>query len=269
MPEKSAIWDAFYENRSRYKTDQNHFNAWCYACLDVVVAAEKQSEILASAHGSVVPPVKTEKEWCEIASKKVVPICGKVQGMRTHLMKKCTVIKASPARQRIRDEILGRVDAAKNSAPPPRAQSHPASQPSSSRAYSEMPPPAFPSASPAAPPVSWSWNAVQNPEFKLFFGKYMPQATLPDRRVLSGPILEREAAKVISRTRQQTNGKLATYSEDGWSNVARTHVDTSIISVEGTSYLLRTHDMTGRPKTGDELYDIVTSDLDIWKRGFL
>lgn len=75
---------------------------------------------------------------------------------------------------------------------------------------------------------------MNSPEFKLFFSKYLPQAVLPDRRVLSGAILEREAAKVIARTRQETNGKLATYSEDGWTNIARTHVDTSVISVEAT-----------------------------------
>jgi hypothetical protein len=80
----------------------------------------------------------------------------------------------------------------------------------------------------------WSWNAVNSPELKLFFGKYLPQAVLPDRRVLSGSILEGEAAKFIARARQETNGKLATYSEDGWTNVSRTHVDTSIISVEAT-----------------------------------
>ncbi|KAJ7041926.1 ribonuclease H-like domain-containing protein [Mycena alexandri] len=107
----------------------------------------------------------------------------------------------------------------------------------------------------------WSWNTVSNPEFKGFFQKYLPQASLPDRRVLSGEILDAEAAKVITTARRQTKGKLATYSEDGWTNIAKTHVDTSVISVEGTSHLLKTHDMTGRPKTGDELYGLVQEDI--------
>ncbi|KAJ7747421.1 ribonuclease H-like domain-containing protein [Mycena maculata] len=108
----------------------------------------------------------------------------------------------------------------------------------------------------------WSWNAANNPEFKLFFDKYLPSAVIPDHRVLSGSILTSEANKVISATRQKIEGKLATYSEDGWKNVVHTHVDTSVLSVEGQPYLLRTHDMTGRPKTGDELFEIMKSDFE-------
>jgi hypothetical protein len=125
----------------------------------------------------------------------------------------------------------------------------------------------------------WSWNAVANPELKLFFEKYLPAAELPDRRVLSGSILKTEANKVIVATRQKIQGKLATYSEDGWKNIAHTHVDTSMLNIEGRviicpkicgdigsfpywPYLLRTHDMTGRPKTGDELFEIMKSDFE-------
>ncbi|KAJ7101760.1 hypothetical protein C8R44DRAFT_528061, partial [Mycena epipterygia] len=78
----------------------------------------------------------------------------------------------------------------------------------------------------------WSWKAISNPQFKLFFDKYLPAAKLPDRRVLSGRILDKEADKAIARTRQLIEGKLAIYSEDGWMNIAKTHVDTSMLSVE-------------------------------------
>jgi hypothetical protein len=72
----------------------------------------------------------------------------------------------------------------------------------------------------------------------MFFDKYVPDAKLPDRRVLSGRILTGEAEKVVQRTRQLTDGKLATYSEDGWTNIAKTHVDTSLISVEAQVRLI-------------------------------
>ncbi|KAJ7034526.1 ribonuclease H-like domain-containing protein [Mycena alexandri] len=201
MPNESPIWDAFYSNKSKYKSNNSNKNAWCYA----------QS-----------------------------PICGKGDVMRVHLTKKCPVIKASLERQQHRDALLARVDAEKTqpSQPPPS---------SSSRSYS-MPPPV--------------------PEFKGFFQRYLPQATLPDRRVLSGRILDEEAAKVIATARMETNGKLAMYSEDGWTNTARTHVDTSIISVEATPYLLKTHDMTGRPKTGDELFGLVRKDIEYAKETY-
>ncbi|KAJ7167705.1 hypothetical protein C8R46DRAFT_812141, partial [Mycena filopes] len=109
---------------------------------------------------------------------------------------------------------------------------------------------------------NFAWNIAQNPEFQLFISKYIPGAVIPDRRILSGSILTAESNKVIARTKQRIQGKLATYAEDGWKNVAHTHVDTSVLSVEGEPYLLRTHDMTGRPKTGDELFAIMKSDFE-------
>ncbi|KAJ7454143.1 ribonuclease H-like domain-containing protein [Mycena latifolia] len=112
----------------------------------------------------------------------------------------------------------------------------------------------------------WSWNDANNPEFKLFFEKYLPAAQIPDRRVLSGTILTGEANKVIAATRNKIKGKMATYVEDGWKNVAHMHIDTSVLCVEGQLYLLKTHDMTGRPKTGDELFEIMKSDfLHAWE----
>ncbi|KAJ7468182.1 ribonuclease H-like domain-containing protein, partial [Mycena latifolia] len=77
-----------------------------------------------------------------------------------------------------------------------------------------------------------------------------------------GSTLKREADKVIGKTRLKIEGKLATYSEDGWKNVAHTHVDTSMLNVDSQAYLLRTHNMTGRPKTGDELFEIMKSDFE-------
>ncbi|KAJ7458993.1 hypothetical protein FB451DRAFT_1507203 [Mycena latifolia] len=95
---------------------------------------------------------------------------------------------------------------------------------------------------------------VTSPEFIWFSST---AARLPDR-VLSGRILDKESDKAVERTRKQIQGKLATYSEDGWTNIAKTHVDTSMLSVEtklhnnsspfcpfcltiDKPYLLRTH----------------------------
>ncbi|KAK6969283.1 hypothetical protein R3P38DRAFT_2573495 [Favolaschia claudopus] len=61
----------------------------------------------------------------------------------------------------------------------------------------------------------WSYNALSNPQFKYFFSKYLPSADIPDRRTLSGPVLKRQADKVITKTRERIQGKLATYTEDG------------------------------------------------------
>ncbi|KIM90831.1 hypothetical protein PILCRDRAFT_83980 [Piloderma croceum F 1598] len=33
MPPKSPIWELYIGNKTLYKTDQSHFNAWCNDCL--------------------------------------------------------------------------------------------------------------------------------------------------------------------------------------------------------------------------------------------
>lgn len=50
------------------------------------------------------------------------------------------------------------------------------------------------------------------------------------------------------------------YEADGWKNIAKTLVITSMLVVNHRPYLLHTHNMTGRPKTGDTLWAIVLED---------
>lgn len=38
---------------------------------------------------------------------------------------------------------------------------------------------------------NFAWNAAANPQLLLFFSKYVPEAKIPDRRVLSGRVLNR------------------------------------------------------------------------------
>ncbi|KAH7869208.1 ribonuclease H-like domain-containing protein, partial [Lentinula edodes] len=102
--------------------------------------------------------------------------------------------------------------------------------------------------------------------FRTFFQKWLPDAHVPDRRVLAGRLLSDLANGVIVETREKVNGKLGTYQADGWKNVAKTNVNTSLITVEGKSHLVKTHDMTGRPKTGDEYYSIMEEDIEYIKK---
>ncbi|KAF7326313.1 DUF659 family protein [Mycena kentingensis (nom. inval.)] len=108
---------------------------------------------------------------------------------------------------------------------------------------------------------NWSWMGVNGDVTRFFFGKWIPGAQMPDRRHLSGKVLDERADKVIERTRKEINGKLASYSADGWKNIASTNLNSSVLSVETKPYLLKTHNMTGRPKTGDEFFKMMSSDL--------
>jgi hypothetical protein len=77
-----------------------------------------------------------------------------------------------------------------------------------------------------------SWNAVGNPEMRLFMGKWIPGVAVQDRRILSGRILDGEGKKVEARLIEKVKGKLATGQCDGWENIAKTHVVTSVFTVE-------------------------------------
>jgi hypothetical protein len=75
------------------------------------------------------------------------------------------------------------------------------------------------------------WNAANNPQTHLFFQKWIPGAVVPDRRTLSGPILDREAAKVEDRLKSKLQGRLATFTTDGWKNKAKQSIVATMVSV--------------------------------------
>ena len=52
-----------------------------------------------------------------------------------------------------------------------------------------------------------AWNTANNPQVCLFFEEWIPGAIVPDRRTLSGPILDREAGKVLYLTEKQERSK--------------------------------------------------------------
>ncbi|KII89273.1 hypothetical protein PLICRDRAFT_175485 [Plicaturopsis crispa FD-325 SS-3] len=105
------------------------------------------------------------------------------------------------------------------------------------------------------------WNAAANPQLKLFTQKWIPGAKVPDRRALSGKVLDGEVAKVEEKTRVKIQGKLATGQCDGWKNIAKTSVVTSMVTVKHEAYLVRTHDVSNAPKTGDHLLELTVADI--------
>jgi hypothetical protein len=78
----------------------------------------------------------------------------------------------------------------------------------------------------------FAWNAASNPEMDLFFSKWMLGAIVPDCRSLSGQVLDGKVVKVEAWTKERIAGKMATGQCNGWKNVAKTSIVTSIITVE-------------------------------------
>jgi hypothetical protein len=75
------------------------------------------------------------------------------------------------------------------------------------------------------------WNAANNPQMQIFVQKWVPGAVVPDRRTLSGPILDREATKVEDKLKAKLSGRLATFTTDGWKNKAKQSIVASMVSV--------------------------------------
>lgn len=77
------------------------------------------------------------------------------------------------------------------------------------------------------------WNAANNPQTRIFSSKWLSDdVVIPDRRILSGRILNEQAKKVEENIKVKVQGKLATGQCDGWKNVAKTSVVTTVMSVE-------------------------------------
>lgn len=79
--------------------------------------------------------------------------------------------------------------------------------------------------------LNLAWNAAAHPETKAFFARWLPHLHVPDRRTLSGPLLRAEKQKVVARIRSKVHGKYAMLQCDGWRNVARISIVTSMMTV--------------------------------------
>lgn len=77
-----------------------------------------------------------------------------------------------------------------------------------------------------------SFYILERPEFRHFILKWISGVRLPDRHTASGSVLQAEAERVVSETRKRVEGKYACYQADGWKNVAKTSVVSSMILVD-------------------------------------
>jgi hypothetical protein len=75
-----------------------------------------------------------------------------------------------------------------------------------------------------------AWNFANNPETHLFADKWIPGSVVPDRRTLSGPILDRGAGKVEDKLRLKLKGKMVTFQTDGWKNRAKQSVVDTMVT---------------------------------------
>ncbi|KAJ7718290.1 hypothetical protein DFH07DRAFT_680400, partial [Mycena maculata] len=77
-----------------------------------------------------------------------------------------------------------------------------------------------------------SWNSAANLQLNLFFSKYVPEAKIPDRRVLSGRVLDSLALQAETGMKSIVTGRLGTGQCDGWKSGAKAAIITTSVTVD-------------------------------------
>ncbi|KAF8595789.1 hypothetical protein BDV93DRAFT_416285, partial [Ceratobasidium sp. AG-I] len=107
----------------------------------------------------------------------------------------------------------------------------------------------------------WSWNSINNPQTRMFFDSWRPEAKLPDRHKLSGAVLEGEVETANTLMREAVKGRIATGMSDGWKNIRRTSLLASMLSVDYKASI-NLHNISAKRKTADNHLSIVLNDID-------
>ncbi|KAJ7758153.1 ribonuclease H-like domain-containing protein [Mycena maculata] len=107
-----------------------------------------------------------------------------------------------------------------------------------------------------------SWNSAANPQLNLFFSKYVPEAKIPDRRVLSGRVLDSLALQAETGMKSIVTGRLSTGQCDGWKSSAKAAIITTSVTVDIQLYMIAAHDVSPERKTADNLLQIVLEDME-------
>ncbi|KAJ7940007.1 hypothetical protein B0H13DRAFT_1464936, partial [Mycena leptocephala] len=106
-----------------------------------------------------------------------------------------------------------------------------------------------------------AWNSAGNPELHLFCSKYIPGAKIPDRKVLSGRVLDTLAVHAETNMKSNVSGKLATGQCDVWKSEAKAAIITMSVTVEAKLYMIAAHDVSPERKTSDNLLELMLEDI--------
>ncbi|KAJ7891750.1 hypothetical protein B0H13DRAFT_1625867 [Mycena leptocephala] len=113
-----------------------------------------------------------------------------------------------------------------------------------------------------------AWNSANNPELLLFFSKYLPEAKIPHRRVLSGRVLDTLVVQVESEMKAQVSGKLGMGQCDGWKSNAKASIVTTSVTVDGKICIIAAHDVSPEKNSADNLLETVLADIEYCEREF-
>lgn len=79
---------------------------------------------------------------------------------------------------------------------------------------------------------NWAWNAANSTRWRRFLQRWIPGSQPVTAERLSGSILDQRYAAVKERIKPRVEGKLATGSCDGWKDIAKTNLVSSLATVD-------------------------------------
>ncbi|KIJ07991.1 hypothetical protein PAXINDRAFT_50665, partial [Paxillus involutus ATCC 200175] len=85
---------------------------------------------------------------------------------------------------------------------------------------------------------------------------------------MSGWLLDNHVAQVDRRTRERVEGGLATGQCDGWKNIAKRALVTSMMSINFEPYLVHTHNISQEQKTAENLLKHILADIQMMEERF-
>ncbi|KAH9050333.1 hypothetical protein EDB87DRAFT_1827458 [Lactarius vividus] len=249
-------WEHFVTDGTLYKNNHSNKNAWCKQCLAHHVDMIRGADIVAVATTGMGQTRTTEEVEAQ-AQISCPPMAGKPKQCMVPHLSKCIYVDPS-----VRAVALGQASntptttgqfAILQHLSQPPGPSLLSTKPLTKRkhmwsSYEDSP---LSSAS-TGKTTPWTstlqsefgedmcklliaicapWNATNNPQMCLFMQKWLLGAVVPDRRTLSGPILDQEAAKVEDKLKEKLKGKLATFTTDGWKNKAKQSIVASMVSI--------------------------------------
>ncbi|KAL6298032.1 ribonuclease H-like domain-containing protein [Sparassis latifolia] len=237
MTQKSPWWKLFWSNKSKYLSNRSYLNAWCCKCLDAHVRGNMHADELSIARGDLIKAHGYQELWALTMAPRGSVLPGIEPAPAMHWLS----VRVQPIKGTWRvmqahasgcpytpAELLREVEAR-------LLEENKENQPLGL----------------TIPSMEW-----------------VPGSKVSDHRMLSGRYLDRAVAEVEARTKVTVEGKVVTGQCDGWKNIAKMPIVTSVMTVEHEAYLLRTHNMTGEPKMGEKLLEIVISDISYMSNKF-
>ncbi|KAJ7238184.1 ribonuclease H-like domain-containing protein [Mycena rebaudengoi] len=293
-----VVKDYFKVGDKKYKTDKWHNETRCRACISrrILELTEHDER---DVNAGVREYMRTADERHTQAEVDVVPICNKTERMVSHL-RRCVNVdpdvrlraQAASKKENTTGVRLSRTQqiarsATSNLIPPAvilACSSTPVIDPRIAlNLPHSVPEPQIQLASRAhASDLMWdppqqedfaqdlcklfiacnvAWNSAANPELLLFFSKYIPEAKIPDRRVLSGRVLDTLVVQAESEMKSNVAGKLGTGQCDGWKSGAKAAIITTSVTVKAKLYTVAAHDVSPERKTADNLLELVLADM--------